>query len=314
MVWDYVQTNVLQPYPRYPSPLHGMVSQIDVLACEDSFVAMMKIIAIEGADWWWSNFIPSPIEITRKTFTGGYKCGFYGTTKVKSPVDIIFRQELGLNKFGRHYLPMSRVIGGIVSPVTTGLFFMWISQTAWDFLSRWMSVIYAMQLCNTEGADIIWQNNAFPLFAGTYNPATIVNYGSLDGRHPDWGAPSAGVCTVPYPAGVRCTAGFRILGGHGNVHDLKVWISIDGEVKGMKDFGDPPENEPAEHFFDEGGIYDHAVACSVNFSCVVTGGAGIQAQFEVSPFVVYAGPMDGSRPGVVIWNPDGTTHPIEEPC
>jgi len=314
VVWDYVSKNVLQPYPRYPSPLHGMVSQIDVLACESSFVAMAKIIAIEGADWWWSNFIPSPVEITRKTFTGGYKCGFYGTTKVKSPMDILFRQELGINKFGRHYLPMSRVIAGMVSPITTGLFFMWISQTAFDFLSRWMSVIYAMELCGTEGADIIWTNHAIPLFEGTYNPATIVGYGTLDGRHPDWGAPSAGVCTVPYAGGVRVTAGFRVLGGHENVHDLKVWIQIGNQSLGMKDFGDPPANEPAEHFFDEGVISDGPVACQVQFSCTVTGGVGIQAQFEVVPFVVYVGPSDGTRPGVVIWTPDGNVHPIEQPC
>jgi len=314
MVWEYTKNNVFQPYPHWPSPFHGMVSEIDVLACESSFVAMMKIIAIEGADWWWSNFIPSFTELTRKTFTGGYKCGFYGGPRQKSPVDILFRRELGLNKFGRHYLPVSQVIGGIVSPLTTGLFFMWISQTAFDFLSRWMSVIYAMELCNTEGADIIWHNYALPLFALEYHEAVMVGYGSLDGRHPDWGAPSAGVATVPYAAGIRVTAGFRIIGGQENIHNLKVWISIDGDHISEKDFGDPQPGDASEHFFDGGKITDGPAACSMNFSCEVTGGIGIQAQFEVVPFVVYAGPTDGSRPGVVIWNADGTVHPIEEPC
>jgi len=314
MVWEYVQNNVFQPYPHWPSPFHGMVSDVDVLACESSFIAKVKLIGIEGMDWFWSNFIPSFVEVSRKTFTGGYKCGFYGMSKQKSPVDILFREELGLNKFGRHYLPMSQVIGGIISPVTTGLFFMWITQTAIDFLSRWMSVIYAMELCNTEGSDIVWSDHGFPLFALTYSEAVIVGYGSLDGRHPDWGAPSAGVVTVPFEAGIRVTAGFRVISGWDKITNLSVWVSIGGNRFGQKDFDTSDPDGKKDHFFDVGGVFPSATACSMNFSCTVSGGVGIQAQFEVIPFVVYAGPPDGSRPGVVIWNADGTIHPIGERC
>jgi len=65
----------LDGYTHWPSP-YNFQKNIKVLACQDGWVAEIELYATAAGYFFWSNLVPSPVEITRKLFLGSYKCGF----------------------------------------------------------------------------------------------------------------------------------------------------------------------------------------------------------------------------------------------
>jgi len=292
VTWSYIQDNVLQKWPRWPSPFKGMVSRIDVLACEHSWLAMVELVGAETFDWVWTNNVPQFTEILRKTVTGSYRCGFFGLPEQKSPLDVLWQTSEETNQFGVPHLPLSRVVGQILEPATTGLFYWWLAETAWDGLSRWMSVITAQQLCGTDWADIIWHQDDQVASPGTYVNASVVGYGAYVDRHPSWGAPSAGTVTIPGPAHIRVTAAIKALDTGGHVHSLHVWLNIGGQRYGETTIPDNPDSSQNSVLLDASGDFLLNTSCSVGFSCVVTGTAGTFSVLSVTPFCVSQQPIN----------------------
>jgi len=138
-------------YGRWPNPFDNMIKRIDVLACEGEFLPLIEMYGIGFGNWFWTNFVPSPYEIIRKTVTGSYRCGFYGPIKLRSPLDIIWRD-------GR----TSRVLGSILSPLTKGLFYIWGAQTLWDALQTWQTLQYAQEACDWDGNTTVLANASAP--------------------------------------------------------------------------------------------------------------------------------------------------------
>jgi len=138
-VWNSVnqESKNFQKYTHWPNPFN-VLKQMDVLACNPVWIARFEFYLGSAADFFWSNFVPSPVELTRKAFTGGYKCGFYIPLKVKSPIDIIGRGNTGV------------IMGEILGPFTTGLFYWWAAQTAFDALNTWSSIINAQEACDED--------------------------------------------------------------------------------------------------------------------------------------------------------------------
>jgi len=148
-IWDTVQKVQPRNYTHWPQPFAHLVD-IEVLACEDTFLAKVKMWGQVGLNWFWTNLIPSPIEITRKLITGSYKCGFYLPIKVKSPLDIIWTD-------GR----TSTALLEISSPVTKGLFALWAAQTLWSALDAYATVMLLQEMCDlTQDETLLKAGNA----------------------------------------------------------------------------------------------------------------------------------------------------------
>jgi len=143
MVWEKVKDNP-RKWSHWPNPLTNMVKKIDVLACENTWQAKVEMWAIGLANFFWTNFIPSPVELTRKVTMGGYKCGFYLPIEVKSPLDIVWKD-------GR----TSQVLLEISRPITTALFYWWAAETAWDALSTFSSLLMKEELCDLDKNEVL---------------------------------------------------------------------------------------------------------------------------------------------------------------
>jgi len=136
----------------WPNPFRNMIKRIDVLACEDTWLAMVEMVGLAAVEFFWTHFVPSPVEITRKVALGSYKCGFFSPIKVKSPIDIIWRD-------GR----TSRMLLQIATPVTTGLFYWWAQDTFRDALSTFHSLQIASEMCDEDENETILRDGSAPM-------------------------------------------------------------------------------------------------------------------------------------------------------
>jgi hypothetical protein len=171
-------------FKSWPNPFDGMLKDIDVLACQDTFQAKVKMVGIEFANWFWTNIVPSPVEITRKTITGSYKCGFYLNTKWGSPVDIPW-EDAGV----------SEMLLEITSPAVQALFFLWASETTFDAVSRAQSIVYAMEKCGLDRDECLLMDGLGEAFAGGAPNGTPNAYVVLQDRHHLYASPGGDVTT-----------------------------------------------------------------------------------------------------------------------
>lgn len=139
-------------YGRWPNPFRNMMKSIEVLACEGTFEAMFSMYTLAFANYFFTTFVPGPWEIARKTFTGSYRCGFYSRFRLKSPLDIVWRD-------GR----TGRALGSILSPVTRGAFYLWAGGAIWDALQTWTSLMYAQEMCDWDGNTTVLANAVAPI-------------------------------------------------------------------------------------------------------------------------------------------------------
>jgi len=145
-------------YHSWPDPFRNTVKKIDVLACEDTWQAKVEMYLSAFGQWFWSSFVPSPVELTRKTLTGSYKCGFYLKTKFRSPLDIVWRDG-----------SVSQMLMEVFRPVTTGLFYLWAAETAFEAMSTWTSIVYAMERCDLENNECLLRDGLSPMPQGLHS-------------------------------------------------------------------------------------------------------------------------------------------------
>jgi len=208
-------------FRSWPNPFDGMVKDIKVLACQDSFQAQVTMYGTAFANWFWTNVVPSPIEITRKTLTGGYKCGFYFGVEWGSPIDVVWKDE----KIGQMLLEISK-------PFTTTLFYMWAASSLLSGLATWQSLMYAMARCGVDHDECLLVDGSGEYFAGGASLGTPGFYSTLqDPRHMyaspggavdtfsrghlnlnAYGSVYAGSCSVEH-CEISFMAGTTILGG-----------------------------------------------------------------------------------------------------
>jgi len=158
-VWDTIQgaSKDTQKYTHWPNPFKGMVKRIDVLACEEIWQAKVAMWGIAYANWFFSSFIPSPVELTRKFVGGSYKCGFYIAPGIPSPLNVIWRDGKA-----------AEVLLEASSPFTKGLFYWWAAETAWSAMSTYSSVIHKQEQCELTGRETQLANGiaTFPSGSG----------------------------------------------------------------------------------------------------------------------------------------------------
>lgn len=169
-------------FRSWPDPTAGFVQDIKVLACQDTWQAEVTMIGMAAAHWFWTNFIPSPVEITRKTLVGSYRCGFYFRVKFKSPIDVIFRAP-----------GASKMLMEITNPVATGLFYFWAASTLFDAVNTWQSIIYAGMMCGLDHDECLLTNGEASAFAGGAPNGTPGFYHTLQDNRPMYTSPGGAV-------------------------------------------------------------------------------------------------------------------------
>lgn len=124
----------LDGWTHWPTP-YNFQAEIKILACQDGTLAEIKLYAVGFAWWFWSNIVPSPVELTRKLLLGGYKCGFYLPVKFKSPLTVIVGED-GVSLLAKW-----------ARPFTTALFWWWVIGSAFSALATWESIQQAKHDC-----------------------------------------------------------------------------------------------------------------------------------------------------------------------
>lgn len=180
--WQRVRGEVSETgYNRWPNPFNA-IKQIDVLACNPEFLARIEFYGQASMEFFWTNFLPSPLELFRKGATGQFKCGFYHGPKVKSPFDYVSGKGTGV------------VIGGIIAPLTTGLFYWWAAATAWDALNTWSSIMNAQANCDADANSAIMRDgHAFLRTASSGSPVFYI----VTHDPNNWAVETSGFITPP---------------------------------------------------------------------------------------------------------------------
>lgn len=111
-------------WPMQPN----FVKNVRVLACEDTWQAEIELYARMYAQFAWTTFVPSPVEVTRKLLLGGYKCGFYLPVKFKSPLNFF------IGEGGTKYL------AELAGPFTRALWWWWVIGSAWNALTTYQTI------------------------------------------------------------------------------------------------------------------------------------------------------------------------------
>lgn len=207
-------------FKSWPNPFDGMMKDIQVLACQDTWQARVKMYGITFADWFWTNIVPSPVEITRKTITGSYKCGFYFNTKWGSPVDIPWEDSA-----------VSEMLLEITNPAVTALFFIWAGETAFDAVSRAQSIAYAMEKCDDDGLECLLMDGLGEAFAGGAPNGTPNAYTVLQDKHHRYASPG-GAIDFTRPGWLELSAWGKMLTAGCDVFHSYIGFAAGDEILG----------------------------------------------------------------------------------
>lgn len=149
MVWDSITSGVgkAAAFNHWPQPFN-FLRRAEVLMCNDDYwLAEFEFAFDVFAHFFWTNLIPSPREIERKTLTGSYRCGFYSNVKVKSPIQIVFGNGT------------SRMIGEIAAPFARAFFYWWAAETAIEAFHAWQTILHRQLLCAPFIGDVLRAND-----------------------------------------------------------------------------------------------------------------------------------------------------------
>jgi len=224
MSWESELGNSVK-HGRWPNPFKNLTKEINVLACEGTWQAMFSMYAIGFGNWFWSTFIPGPWEITRKTFTGSYKCGFYSRIRVKSPLDVIWRDGSA-----------ARTLGQIIRPATTAAFYLWGMQTAWDALQTWSSILYAMEMCDWDGNTTTLANAIAPIQTNPTSGGVAFAEVIYDPR--DRAVPNDCIVRVEGEVVWQAHAIGYIVADTEPIHNVRVGMTVNNETYILATLGD----------------------------------------------------------------------------
>jgi len=135
----------LDKWSHWPSP-YNFEARIRVLACEEGWQAEVELYATAFAWWFYSNVVPSPVEITRKIMLGGYRCGFYTPFRIKSPLSFFIGNK-GV-----------KFLAELIRPATTALFWWWVASSIFAALDTWHTVAEAKEDCEARAWECLLGN------------------------------------------------------------------------------------------------------------------------------------------------------------
>jgi hypothetical protein len=279
--------NVLK-HTAWPNPFRNAVKNIDVIACEHTWQAMIEMYFIGFGNWAWSSFVPSPVELTRKFVAGSYKCGFYLLPETASPLDIIWRD-------GR----TSKVLAEIAAPLTKGLFYMWAGQTAFGFLSTWTSLVVAQEMCDVTGKECLLSDGSAAFGGGAHHELGDVGLYNVI-YDPQNRYPALGGGPEPHEdSSVSATAAGQVVMALSTANNASVWIYA-GQNSQKQSLGTIGPGEVASFSVSFAGNIEQAQPVVVRFEADITGDTIIPNRVEVSRFSSsFSPPQDPPPPGKI---------------
>lgn len=210
---DYPRKGVWK-YTRWNDPFKGGIDKFSQVACEGEILAIMEGVGLQFGSYFFTTFVPSPVEIARKTLLGGYRCGFYLGVKVKSPLDIIWRNGEG-----------TKILARIASPFTRALFWAWGTQAIWDGLSTWQSLLYMMYACEGDGQTCICADGAAPINQEGPGSGSMPFGGDVFDPN-DWHQGLSGVIHVPALSNTTANAFLDITAAGASISGLVVTLKL----------------------------------------------------------------------------------------
>jgi len=133
-------------WSHWPNPF-PYLRDLKVIACEETILVRLWFWGAVFGRWAFSTFIPSPVELTRKTVSGGYKCGFYFGRKFGSPLDFIWEDK-----------SVSRALLQMEGPATSALFYMWAIGAAWEGMSAAHHALLAIERCGLANNEVLLED------------------------------------------------------------------------------------------------------------------------------------------------------------
>lgn len=156
MVWDSITHGVEKAasFNHWPNPFNFLKNARVLMCNNDYWLAEFEFAFDLIANFFWTQVIPSPRELERKTFTGGYRCGFYLDVNIKSPLEIVFGQGT------------SRMVGEIAAPFAQGLFYFWALGAGIEAFAIWETVMFHQYLCDPFKGDVLRRDDIMPMPPG----------------------------------------------------------------------------------------------------------------------------------------------------
>jgi len=272
-------------YTHWANPFKGMVRKIDILACEEIWQAKVAMWGIAAANWFWSSFVPSPVELERKFVAGSYKCGFFLAPGLRSPLDIIWRDGKA-----------SEVLLEASSPFTKAIFYWWAAETAWSALSTYTSVIHKQHQCDLTGRETLLSAGVGTFGGGTHHVEGEAGLYTVLRDIFDRYSEAGGHVFIDEPSSVNAIAvGYMTTEGS-TLHNVEIGIKYGEEVM-QKAYLGTILPFTAQPFSVAGakGNYDGTV--SVWFQCDVEGLTVFPNYINVVRWTVTVDPPDTPTPG-----------------
>jgi len=252
-------------YNHWPNPFNHMVRDLDVLACEDTFQAKVQMFGGQFGQWFFSAFIPGPREIERKTLTGSYKCGFFFGIKFKSPIDIIW-QDAGTGT----------MLMEIARPFVTALFYIWAAETIFDAVSRWQSVMYAMERCDKDSTETLLRDAHSPMTAGHHEGGAAFAQTIWDPNH--WGIEEDCSVNIPFAWPYSAWAAGYIVAEGKTITNIRIQMTNGETVLEETSLGNMNPGDVKPWSIGGGGMGPGAVQPRI--ICDVSAGGVIPADFK----------------------------------
>jgi len=224
MVWETIQAGAgkVAGFNRWPQPWN-FLKNARLLMCNDQYWVMeFTFIFNLFAEFFWTNLLPSPRELERKTFTGGYRCGFYLAPGIKSPIEIIWGEGT------------ARVVGQIAAPFVLPLFYWWAAQSAIDAFSIWETVLFPQLTCDVPTGDVLRNGDTAACPPGL--TTGIPGLGDLKYDPFHICGPSQPVVLFP-PGGQTTYAYWIFTAGPTGILNCKTGWQVEGVVTELQDHG-----------------------------------------------------------------------------
>lgn len=279
-------------YNRWPG-VHNYVTDIRVLVCnEQTLIVQISLAFALAMHMFWTSFFPSPREVERKFFTGGYRCGFFLDVKVKSPVEIIFGRGA------------STIIGEIVRPAATLMYYFWLEQVALTAMSTFTTLIYPFLFCQDNIGDGLRRSDV-----GTFGQGHNEGVPGLGAFKFDrYGFMSLTNCTVFFPPGYWTVyVAWFVKPTPWPIENLKLGIHDSSHPNQMADMEPRSAGEPATHVTDVSGYSAEGAVISAWAEGDLPLGA-LVSQVEAVMFTYSWSPIPFPPPYGDLQGPSGPPH------
>lgn len=270
-IWETVEGKY-RKYNHWPNPFRTTPTEMRTMVCNgEEWYGFSKAYAYGAGNWFFSNFIPSPAEIVRKTLTGGYKCGFYLPIKFKSPLDIIWTDGAG-----------SFILRKALQPLVLAAFIWWAADTIFSGLSAITTIIMYQESCGAALNNCIWSRGFWGFLGGTTPEGGAQSFDETWQPPIFGGVAIAGSLTVTGTGTVTSEAFITIPTAPGNMTYFEAWLrgpSSDGPHVILANPSNPSVSGihlTISSFQTLAGIY------AVMASCICTEGPGIRAHIDVA--------------------------------